>query len=705
MSSLKSCQLNSIHRMLSMNESTPPSSSTTTSTSSTSNNPTTLNYSQAPAGTSYNQWKILIYDKPCQSIISPLLTVSQLRSRGVTLHLNISTNREPIPDVPAIYFVEPTRSNLQLIAQDIAKDYYQSVHLNFSTKLDRSLMEEFAKLVVETNSLHKIASVQDQYLDFVSLEQNLFQLANPSMEESYVVLNGGSSVASSDEGMERYMEEISFGLLSVVGALGVVPIIRCPKGGAPEMVARKLNKLIAEHPNTLSSTSTTQKNSRPLLVIFDRNMDLITPTQHSSTYQALIDDLLVHKANRVEFTVDAAGSGSGGSGSNKKRIPKKFDLDADGDPFYSSHKFKPFPEAIENNGAELQDVTTRENAIRSKAGGGGGTGAGAGGVGTENGGTVTNGEDDGNAANDLATAVDSLPELLEQKKQLEVHTSILQAVMNEVARRDVPQFFELESALATGQYKNDLAKAKKDVLELVTDVSKGNVEDKLRLVICFCLATTTPGAEISNVASQMAESLERGGSITSDNTPSGTSSTALSKEDRVLLEKGLKAIEYLKNLRSMQMIPTMSETQSVVGGGGEAGASTLNDMSSLMTRAAAQTSGFLAKATEKVTSMLGKIHKHHATRVVENLCDMKLNTEDDEYLYLDPRVKGDVDVKALRNMTRVPVNEVVAFVIGGGCYSEYQNLQMIANENRTITYGSTELLSPCEFLDQLGKLS
>lgn len=701
MSSLKSCQLNAIHRMLSMNESAPPTSTSTTTAStsniSTMNNnnnttSTTLNYSQAPAGTSYNQWKILIYDKPCQAIISPLLTVSQLRSRGVTLHLNISSHREPIPDVPAIYFVEPTRHNLQLIAQDIAKDYYQSVHLNFSTKLDRSLMEEFAKLVVETNSLHKIASVHDQYLDFVSLEQNLFQLANPSMKESYVVLNGGSSVASSDEGMERYMDEISYGLLSVVGALGVVPIIRCPKGGAPEMVARKLNKIIAEHPNTLSSTSTTQKGkSRPLLVIFDRNMDLITPTQHSSTYQALIDDLLVHKANRVEFTVEG-----GTGGASKKRIPKKFDLDADGDPFYSEHKFKPFPEAIENNGAELQDVTTRENTIRSKAGGGDG--------GIENG-TGANGGigEDKDAANDLATAVDSLPELLEQKKQLEVHTSILQAVMNEVARRDVPQFFELESSLATGQYKNDLAKAKKDVLELVTDVSKGNVEDKLRLVICFCLATTTPGAEISDVASQMAESLERGGSISSDNAPSGKSS-ALSKEDRAILEKGLKAIEYLKNLRSMQMIPTMSETQSVATSSAS-GASALNDMSSLMTRAAAQTSGFLAKATEKVTSMLGKIHKHHATRVVENLCDMKLNTEDDDYLYLDPRVKGDVDVNALRNMTRVPVNEVVAFVIGGGCYSEYQNLQMVANENRTITYGSTELLSPCEFLDQLGKLS
>ena len=152
-------------------------------------------------------------------------------------------------------------------------------------------------------------------------------------------------------------------------------------------------------------------------------MDLITPTQHSSTYQALIDDLLVYKANRVEFTVDSGGGvASSGGGGSKKRISKKFDLDADGDPFYSTHKFKPFPEAIENNGAELQDVTTRENAIRSKAGGGASSAANGGaenGLGTKG----SDIHDEGNAANDLATAVDSLPELLEQKKQLEVHPS------------------------------------------------------------------------------------------------------------------------------------------------------------------------------------------------------------------------------------------------------------------------------------------
>ena len=54
------------------------------------------------------------------------------------------------------------------------------------------------------------------------------------------------------------------------------------------MVARKLNRMIAEHPTLLRNKSSGLH--RPLLVILDRNTDLITPIQHTSTYQALIDD-------------------------------------------------------------------------------------------------------------------------------------------------------------------------------------------------------------------------------------------------------------------------------------------------------------------------------------------------------------------------------------------------------------------------------
>jgi hypothetical protein len=437
------------------------------------------------------------------------------------------------------------------------------------------------------------------------------------------------------------------------------------------MVARKLNRMIAEHPTLLRNKTSI---NRPLLVIMDRNSDLITPIQHTSTYQALIDDLLQHKANRVEFTVvpDATAK-------RPKKEQKRFDLDPDQDPFYRSHKFQPFPEAIEMNGTELQEVTAREQAIRSKTGKG------------DSAGTAAADPMAVSGAGDLATAVDSLPALLERKKQLEVHTSILQAVMNEVASRDVPQFYELESSLATGVYKNDPAKAKREVKALVGDATKGNVEDRLRLVVVYSLATGAKAADLDELMADLEKACE-----------------GLMAEDKTIKDKlamGSQAITYLKKLRSMHMIPAATDMlQQLQTPSGTSESSSSHMLSNFMAKATTQATGLLAKATDKVSSMLGKIHKHHATVVVENLCEMKPGSEDETYLYLDPKVKGDVDINMLRTMNRAPVREVIAFMIGGGCYGEYQNLQMLATDRRKISYGSTELLDAGAFLAQLGQL-
>jgi sec1 family domain-containing protein 1 len=684
---LKAAQLRAIHRMLAFNEASESNSSGGSDGDTSGALP--------PAGSSNNQWKILIYDTACRSIISPILSVQQLRRRGVTLHLLLNSEREPIPDVPAIYFCRPTKENLAVIAQDAARGLYARSHLNFVTKLERSVMEDFAKLVVQSGSLETIASVHDQYLDFTCLENRLFSLQKSN---SYVLVNGKGST---EEHMEQAMTEISYGLFSVVATLGQIPVIRCPKvclsdgrpliklslvfpcnvalplklifslclllpiqGGAPEMVARKLSRMISEHPTLLGNKSSA---GRPLLVILDRNADLITPIQHCSTYQALIDDVLNHKANRVEFDVVLDPDAK-----RPKKTTKRYDLDPDADPFYSVHKFQPFPEAIEENGTELQDVTTKEQQIRSKTGSQ----------------SIPSMDPLASGASDLASAVESLPALLERKKQLEVHTSILQGVMNEVAARDVPQFYELESSLATGSYRNDSAKAKKDVLVLVGDPAKGNCQDKIRLIIVYALATGAKTADMDEVSAALQTSME--------------SKVAGDRSLGAKVTLGLSAINYLKQLRSMHMIPAATDMLQELQSSSKQSESTM--LSSLMAKATTQATGFLAKASDRVSSMLGKIHKHHATVVVENLCDMKPGSEDETYLYLDPRVKGDVNVAKLQGMTRSPVREAIAFVIGGGCYGEYQNLQMLANERRKISYGSTEIVDPELFLEQLGEL-
>lgn len=642
--SLKSAQLSAIERMLFLNK-------------------------EAPANPS-SQWKILIYDGPCRSIISPLLSVSELRSRGVTLHLLLNSPREPIPDVTAVYFCEPTRTNLRMIAQDLASGLYQRSYLNFVTKLPRHMMEEFAKVVVQSGpeSLSRIVSVYDLYLDYVCLERGLFSL---NKKESYIRYN---SSGITEETIEKEMDEVAYGLFSVVATLGSVPVIRCPRGGAPEMVGRKLNRLISEHP--LLSRGKGQ-STRPLLVILDRNTDLLTPIQHTSTYQALVDDVLQHNANRVEFKQKM------GKAEATRSVAKKYDLDADQDRFYKEHKFNPFPEAIEQNGIELQKVTAREQEIKLRTSSD-----------TRSSLPIANKLDSNTF--ELTKAIDSLPELLEHKKQLEIHTSILQAVMGEVAKREIPLFYELESDIATGQYNNDIPGAKKAVMDLIRDPAKGNIDDKIRLLAVFSLATTASTSDIDEICNAILTAIWSSKQQVDIN----------SEKKRV--QHSLRAISYLKKLRSINYATSfLQETAQTTDESPSSGSADI--LTNFMNRAQSQATGLIAKATERVSTMLGKVHKHYVTRVVENLCSYK--DEDDTYLYLDPKIskgRGEIDVCQLKKemMVRAPTNDIIAFMIGGGCYAEYQNLQMIqdTDPHRNICYGCTELVNSNAFMKQLSDL-
>lgn len=95
---------------------------------------------------------------------------------------------------------------------------------------------------------------------------------------------------------------------------GQLPIIRCPRGNAAEMVARKLDSRLRDHLLSTSSSrssgsggnlfsSATASLQRPLLVVLDRNVDLVPMLSHSWTYQALVNDVLEMKLNRVTVEV------------------------------------------------------------------------------------------------------------------------------------------------------------------------------------------------------------------------------------------------------------------------------------------------------------------------------------------------------------------------------------------------------------------
>jgi hypothetical protein len=50
-------------------------------------------------------FKVLVYDQMASNILATIMKVGTLRDNNVTLHLNLNSKREQIPDMPAVYLI------------------------------------------------------------------------------------------------------------------------------------------------------------------------------------------------------------------------------------------------------------------------------------------------------------------------------------------------------------------------------------------------------------------------------------------------------------------------------------------------------------------------------------------------------------------------------------------------------------------------
>ncbi|KRY41123.1 Sec1 family domain-containing protein 1 [Trichinella spiralis] len=261
-------------------------------------------------------WKVLIYDKAGMDILSPLISVKELRECGVTLHFQ----RQSLPEVPCIYFIMPIRESIDLLCKDLAGGMYESYYLNFISPLSRPLLEDVATVAVETNSVSQIQKVFDQYLSFISLEDDLFVL-------------------------KKYTDENP---LSFYGKLLCLLVFTY----AYMKLNTKIRDSLLDGRNSLFTDeglrSSLYSFQRPVLIICDRSLDLTTPLHHTWTYQALINEVLL---NRVKLDANSA---------NKA---KELDINVN-DKFWIAQKGNPFPTVAEAIQEELESYRAKEEDIR-----------------------------------------------------------------------------------------------------------------------------------------------------------------------------------------------------------------------------------------------------------------------------------------------------------------------------------------------------
>lgn len=149
-------------------------------------------------------------------------------------------------------------------------------------------------------------------------------------------------------------------------------------------------------------------------------------------------------------------------------------MNTQSDHFLRRFASAPFPEAVEHNERELAEIAQLEASLRSKQPSGAATDDAAMFALSQQ-----QQQQHQNRAKDLSEAIESLPEILQRKATLETHTNLMQAVMKQIAARDIPSFFELEQALLTGGVRHMDRAA---VLTLLRDGTKGSLHDKARLL-------------------------------------------------------------------------------------------------------------------------------------------------------------------------------------------------------------------------------
>lgn len=468
--------------------------------------------------------------------------------------------------------------------------------------------------------------MHDQYLEFVTLEDNLFSLAN---KNCYVQLNDPSA---GDKEIEEIIEKIVGGLFCVLATLAVVPIIRCPRGGPAEMVASLLDQRLRDHLLAKNNLFTeggnfTSSFQRPILCLFDRNFELSVAIQHDFRYKPLVHDVLGLRLNRLNVKVEKIGM-------------KSYELDHS-DPFWTDKGSLEFPRVAEEIDAQLNKYKRDVEEVNRRTGG------------DE---AQFDGTDLIGNTKHLMNAVNSLPELTERKQVIDKHTNIATALLGEIKERALNEFAEKENEM--------MIRGGIDRSELLAVLKgKGDKMDKLRFAIMYLISIETiPPSEIEAVETALRES-----------------------------EVEISAFQYVKKIKSLNV--SLVTANSASRGNIVDWAEKLYGQS-------------IGAVTAGMKNLLSNDHQLVLTRTVDALMEGKPNPDIDSYLVFDPRAPK-TSMGSSGSHMKGPFKEAIVFMVGGGNYVEYMSLQDLVRRqqpSKHVIYGTTEILTGGEFVEQLALL-
>jgi len=283
--------------------------------------------------------------------------------------------------------------------------------------------------------------------------------------------------------------------------------------------------------------------------------------------------------------------------------------------------------------------------------------------------------DDSAIAPGIAAALNALPEMTEKKRSIDMHTNIATALMNEIKARELDRYYQMEDNFSSQSLSTSISELEK----LLKDPQRGTVMDKTRALLILYL--TKPSITPAQLE-PLVEALSAAGGDTA----------------------AFAYLRYLSSIRSMAMPSvTSNPTPSAPSGTSLMGGATagMKMLDAFAKSATAAGEGLLAAGMNNIKNIVQSKKELLICQILDGLMEQRPGGPAESYLYLDPKAPASGAGPRIRS----PFRKAITFVVGGGNYVELQSLQEWAQTSgRQVTYGSTDMVSPIQFVEELTQL-
>ncbi|KAI3787371.1 hypothetical protein L1987_41800 [Smallanthus sonchifolius] len=404
-------------------------------------------------GCSKSSWKVLIMDKVTMKVMSASCKMADITDQGVSLVEQLFKRREPMPNMEAVYYIQPSKENLIMFMSDMSgrEPLYKKAFVFFSSPIPKDFV---SRIKGDSSVVPRIGALREMNLEYFPIDNQAFVTDHErALEEIY-----GVNVENSRH-FDVCLNTMATRIATVFASLKEHPIVRYRVKGTSEstettfrdLVPKKLASAVCDYINTYKTTipNFPQTETCELLVL-DRSVDLVAPIIHEWTYDAMCHDLVDLDGNKYVMEIP---SKSGGDPEKKEFLLE------DHDSVWLEMRHLHIADASERLSDKMDNLMSKNKAAQ-----------------------LQQKDSSELSTRDIQKMVQALPEYNQQMEKLSLHVEIAGKINTKISEDGLRDLGQIEQDLVFGDAGN------KELVEYLDENEDGNDENKLRLLMIYALA-------------------------------------------------------------------------------------------------------------------------------------------------------------------------------------------------------------------------